>query len=147
MPMLTQDEADALMAMAKNLVEKAPLEFPLAGQAKQFEALSEDGHEAFVFDVNRRGKIKLSKCTYLERYAVLEILVRLDIDGPPHVNPDGADVPCPNLHLYKEGFGDKWAYPLPAGKFSNTSKLELTFVEFLGYCNVKKIPDTLAALI
>lgn len=97
--------------------------------------------------MNRKGRLKLSKCTYQERYAVVEILVRLDVDGPPHVNPDGADVPCPHIHLYREGFADKWAYALPTGVFSNTSKLELTFVEFLGYCKVESIPDTLMALI
>jgi hypothetical protein len=145
--MLTQDKVDQLIAMPKKLVETAMIEFSLAGAAKQFDALSEDGREAFVFDVNRRGKLKLSKCTYQERYAVVEILVRLDIDGPPHVNPDGADVPCPHIHVYKEGFGDKWAYPLPAGAFSNVNKLEVTFVEFLRYCNVKQIPETLLTLI
>lgn len=145
--MLTQQEADELMAMPKKPVDVTTIEFPLPDQAKQFAALSKDGRKAFLFDVNRKGKLKLSKCTFQERYAVVEILVRLDIDGPPHVNPDGADVPCPHIHLYKEGFADKWAYPLPTGVFSNTSKLEATFVEFLGYCKVDSIPDTLMALI
>lgn len=144
--MLTQEKADALMAMAKKFVDQARIEFPLPGQAQQFEAVSEDGHEAFVFDVNRKGKIKLTKCTYQERYAVVEVLLRLDIDGPPHENPDGAEVPCPHLHVYKEGFGDKWANSLPAGVFSDTSNLVTTFREFLGYCNVRSIPETLPGL-
>ncbi len=114
--------------------------------AKQFEAQSEDGHELFVFDVNRRGKIKLSKCTYQERYAVVEILVRLDLDGPPHQNPDGAEVPCPHLHVYREGFADKWAVPLPAGVFSDVSNLAVTLLEFFRYCNVRNIPDALPGL-
>jgi hypothetical protein len=144
--MLTQEKADQLMAMSKKLVDASTIEFPLPGQGKQLNAQSEDGHEVFVFDVNRRGKLKLSKCTYQERYAVVEILVRLDIDGPPHVNPDGTDVPCPHIHLYKEGFADKWAYCLPPGAFSDTSKLELTLADFLRYCNVHTIPDILPAL-
>jgi hypothetical protein len=64
----------------------------------------------------------VSKCTYQERYAVIEILLRLDIDGPPHQNPDGVDVPCPHLHVYREGYGAKWAMPLPAD-FTNPSDL------------------------
>ncbi len=145
--MLTQEKADALMAMRKKLVESATIEFPFAGEAKQFEAMSEDGQEAFVFDVNRKGKIKVSKCTYQERYAVVEILVRLDIDGPPHENPDGTLVPCPHLHIYREGFGTKWAQSLPVGVFSNTGELATTFLDFLGYCNVQKPPATLTGLI
>ncbi len=145
--MLTQEKADSLMAMVKSFVDHSTIEFPFPGQAKQFEARSEDGHEVFIFDVNRKGKIKLSKCTYQERYAVVEILVRLDLDGPPHENPDGADVPCPHLHLYKEGFADKWAYSLPTGVFSDPSDLVTTFREFLQYCNVHNIPETLPGLI
>ena len=88
-----------------------------------------------------------TKCTYQERYAVVEVLVRLDLDGPPHENPDGAVLPCPHLHLYKEGFADKWAYPLPAGAFADTTNLTKTFLDFLKYCNVQNIPVTVPGLI
>ncbi|MCI0638018.1 MAG: hypothetical protein L0Y72_15300 [Gemmataceae bacterium] len=132
--------------MPKRLVEQGRINFPLPGAAQQYEALSEDGKEAFLFDVNRKGRMKLSKCTYQERYAVVEILLRLDLDGPTHENPDGAEIPCPHVHVYKEGFADKWAYLLPAGVFTNTADLVRTFLDFLLYCNVRKIPDTLPGL-
>ncbi len=135
------------MAMRKNLVDLSTIEFPLPGQAKQLEAISEDGHEAFLFDVNRKGKIKLSKCTYQERYAVVEILLRLDLDGPPHENPDGTLVTCPHLHVYREGYGTKWAYAPPAGAFSDITNLVRTFLDFLAYCNVQNRPTALPGLI
>jgi MoaA/NifB/PqqE/SkfB family radical SAM enzyme len=137
--MLTQVQANALISLSKHLVTTGEIRFPAAGDYLQLEARSDDEHESFLIDVNRRGKIKLTKCTYQERYATVEILMRLDVDGPPHENPDGTVVPCPHLHEYREGFGVKWARPLPAS-FSNASDLVVTFRDFLKFCNVGKIP-------
>ena len=139
--MLTQARADELLQLVKVLVERGPIDFPVAGTIKQLELKSEDGGERFLIDVNRRGKIKISKCTYQERYRVIEILLRLDIDGPPHENPDGTSVPCPHLHVYREGFADKWAFSLPAAAFPNTADLVSTLKDFLRYCKVRDIPD------
>lgn len=136
--MLTQAKADELLATPKVMVDRSTIQFPAAGAALQLALRSEDRHEEFSIDVNRRGKIKLSKCTYQERYAVVEILLRLDIDGPPHTNPDGTTMPCPHLHTYREGYGDKWAAPLPAD-FKNPTDLVETLRDFLKYCNVKEI--------
>ena len=110
------------------------------------ELKSEDGRESFLVDVNRKGRIKVSKCTYQERYQVVDILLRLDIDGPPHDNPDGTTVPCPHLHIYKEGFADKWAYPVNQAEFANTSDLVTTLKDFLKYSKVKDIPPIQGAL-
>lgn len=137
--MLTQPVANALMAIPKHIVTTGEIQFPAAGNFLQLELRSDDEHESFLVDVNRRGKIKLTKCTYQERYAVVEILVRVDIDGPPHENPDGTLIPCPHIHEYREGYGDKWARPLPPN-FSNPSDLVVTFRDFLKFCNVGKIP-------
>ena len=137
--MLTQPVANALMAMPKHLLETGEIQFPAAGDYLQLELRSDDEHETFLVDVNRRGKIKLTKCTYQERYAVVEILIRVDIDGPPHENPDGTVVQCPHIHEYREGFGVKWARSLPA-TFTNPSDLVITFRDFLKFCNVAKVP-------
>ncbi len=137
--MLNQQKADRLMAMPKAL-NNPSIRFPLDDDFICIDAKSADGREAFVFDVNRKGRIKLTKCTYMERHAVTEILLRLDIDGPPHTNPDGAEVPCPHLHTFQEGFGDKWAAPLPV-EFTNPTDLVQTLIEFLKYANVLEIPD------
>ncbi len=139
--MLTQAEVDRLLSLVKVLVDRGPIDFPQAGTTKQLEVKSKDGREAFIIDVNRKGKIKVSKCTYQERYQNIEILLRLDIDGPPHENPDGTEMPCPHLHIYREGFADKWAHPLPRGEFTDTSDLVKTLKEFLRYCKVQDIPD------
>lgn len=137
--MLPQAKADELMGIEKYCADATPIQFPRAGTAVQIEVKSSDDRESFLIDVNRKGRIRISKCTYQERYAIVEILLRLDVSGPPHENPDGNVIPCPHLHIYREGFGTKWAQLLPSN-FTNTNDLAKTLREFLAYCNVKDIP-------
>lgn len=94
---LLQSEADTLRTMPKRLTKAARAEFgmPNAGEGLTFSLESLDGRTAFLIDANRRGKIKLTKCTLLERYRVVDCLARLDIDGPPHTNPTAASPLCP----------------------------------------------------
>jgi hypothetical protein len=55
--------------MPKRLTNAARAEFgmPAAGEGLTFALESLDGRTAILIDANRRGKIKLTKCTYLER--------------------------------------------------------------------------------
>lgn len=138
--MLTQMEADNLLAMRKQLVQPGPILFPIPGELLKLDARSVDGREAFIIDVNRKGRIRATKCTYQERYSITEILLRLDIDGPPHDNPDGTTLPCPHLHVYREGWADKWATPLPASRFADLTDLAQTLHDFLAFCNILDIP-------
>ena len=143
--MLTDAKVAALLDMAKHFVDQSIIKFPTIGGYLTRELESLDGRESFLVDVNRKG-IKLSKCTYQNRYQVTEILLRLDIDGPTHDNPDGTPVPCPHLHIYREGFADKWASPIDPSEFTDTTNLVLTFQQFLARCKVDKTPSIQAAL-
>ena len=67
------------------------------------------------------------------------ILARLDF-GPPHRNPDGEEIGSPHLHLYQEGFGDKWACPVPQDRFPNLSDPQLMLKDFVHFCNIVKPP-------
>ena len=69
------------------------------------------------------------------------ILVRLCFNGPPHRNPDGQEVPTPHLHLYRKGFGDKWAIPAPISQFRNVDDLWSTLEAFMDYCNIVEGPN------
>lgn len=137
---LTQDEADALIAMEKHRADDAILLFPGPGQRLCVPLVSPDKREAFLLDV-ARGQIKLTKATYQNRARQVIILMRLDLDGPPHRNPNDEEIPCPHLHVYREGFGDKWAVPAPAHIYTNTEDLFLTFEAFLRQCNVTRSPN------
>jgi hypothetical protein len=110
---LTQNEADKLMAMEKRAVDEKEWFFPAPGDRVAIPLTSLDKRESFMLDVTR-ARIKLTKATFQNRARSAIILIRLDIDGPSHRNPDGEEIPCPHLHIYREGYGDKWA--IPAGR-------------------------------
>lgn len=155
MAMLLQAEADLLRTMHKRLTKAARAEFtmPLPGEARIFQLESLDGRNAFLIDVNRRGRIRLTRCSYLERYRVIDILARLDIDGPPHTNPPilavplpilapyaGVSVPCPHFHWYVEGFADRWAIPAADYGFQQTTDLTSALREFMTKCGAQDVP-------
>lgn len=151
--MLTQSEADALFAMPKKPKANDSTLFPNAGGKLLAEFVSLDGREVFLFNINR-ASIAVYKCTYQKRARQVEILRRLDIDGSPHPNPavepvplgflapyNGVEIPCPHVHIYVEGFADKWAIPAPTDLIDPNADLYKMMGSFLTYCNVTEIPN------
>ena len=90
---LTQAEADVLLATQKEAEPGNRPLFPNPGTKVEVVLRSLDKRETFLLDVSR-GHIKLTKMTYQHRAKQTVILARVDIDGPPHRNPDGVEVPC-----------------------------------------------------
>lgn len=136
---LTQDEADKLMAMEKRAVDQQEWLFPGPADRIIVPLTSTDKRESFMLDVTRY-QIKLTKATFQNRARVAIILYRLDIDGAPHRNPDGQEILCPHLHIYREGYGDKWALPAPAATFPDTSDLFSTLDAFMQHCHITEPP-------
>lgn len=137
---ISQAEADALIAMEKQPVDdEKEWNFPSPGEALNIPLTSTDKRDNFNLDVTR-GRIKLTKATYQNRARQAIILMRLDLDGPPHRNPDAEEIPCPHLHIYREGYGDKWAIPAPANLYPNTLDLFSTFDAFMRQCYITKLP-------
>jgi len=136
---LTQDEADKLMAMEKRAVDEKQWLFPVPGERVAIPLTSFDKRESFMLDVTR-SQIKLTKATYQNRARAVVILMRLDLDGPLHRNPDGEEIPCPHLHVYREGYGDKWAVAAPTDRYTNTLDLYSTFEAFMQHCNITDPP-------
>lgn len=136
---LTQAEADALIAMAKHRVDDKEWEYPDLGGGISVPLVSGDRREQFVPDL-RRGRIDLAKGTYQNRGRQVVVLVRLDFGGAPHRNQDGLEIASPHLHLYREGYGDKWAFPVPGSQFANLGDLSRTLDDFMRYCNIVEPP-------
>lgn len=136
--MLTQAEADALIAMGKNFVNIAAITLP-PGTDETHELIGDDKRELFLLDL-WRGTFRLSKLTHQTRGRKVVVLVRLDVDGSPHTNPDGEKIAGNHIHVYREGFEDRWAFPLNPDEFSNPSSIGQTFVDFCRFCNVRDIP-------
>lgn len=136
---IPQAEANALIAMEKQFVENVELLFPEPGSRIALALASLDRRENFSLDITR-SQIRLTKANFQNRARHAIILMRLDLDGPPHRNPDDQEIPCPHLHVYREGFGDKWAAPAPPQLYPNTSDLISTFEAFMRHCNIKNPP-------
>lgn len=136
---LTQSEADALLAMEKRRTDNSEWNYPSLGGRITVPLVSSDRRESFYLDV-WRARINLAKGTYQNRGRQVAILARLDFGGAPHRNPDGEEVGSPHLHLYREGHGDKWAYPVPADHFSNLNDPWQTLEDFMRFCNIAEPP-------
>ena len=137
---ITQGEADALIEMEKCRIDDKQLLFPIAGDRLTVALTSIDKRESFSLDVTR-AQIKLTKATYQNRARQAIILIRLDLDGPLHRNPDGEEIPCPHLHMYREGYGDKWAIPVPTDLYPDCGNLFATFEAFMVHCNITDPPQ------
>jgi len=68
------------------------------------------------------------------------VLVRLDVDGAPHTNPDGELLSGTHLHLFREGYDDRWAYPVDPNNFNLLSDPGSTFQDFCGFCKIEAPP-------
>ena len=136
---LTQAEADTLMEMEKHRVDDERTDFPGEGQRANIPLHSRDRRELFRLDLSR-GRIDLRKITMQNRARQSVVLARLDLGGAPHRNPDGAEIPVPHLHIYREGYGDKWAVSAPSDHFSDIENLQKMLDDFMRYCNITHPP-------
>ena len=136
---LTQAEADALLALEKRRRDNTEWDYPSLGGTVTIPLVSIDQREPFFLDI-RRGRINLAKGTYQNRGRQVVVLARLDFGGAPHRNPDGEEIESPHLHLYREGFGDKWAYSVPSDRFANLDDPWQTLEDFMRFCNIVEPP-------
>lgn len=135
---LTQSEADALIAMEKHRFDEERYSYPTSGSLV-VPLQSPDKREQFMLDI-RRGRIDLLKGKYQTRARQVVALVRLDFGGAPHRNPDDQEIASPHLHIYREGYGDKWAAPIPMEHFPRIEDLWGTLEDFMKYCRVTAPP-------
>lgn len=131
--------------MSKNFV-KYKVDLPQNNESSVFDLVGNVPTEKFFLDIDRRGKIELSKFKIQTRYATTKFpLVRIDIDSPPHLNPDGTKTSRNHIHIYKDmGTMDTgnlpWAYNLDEFyKFDFVDKridFMYIFHAFCKYCNI-----------
>lgn len=136
---LTQAEVDALIAMEKHRVNENRSDFPMGGQSLVLPLQSPDRREQFLLDLSR-GRIDLLKVKMQNRGRQVVVLVRLDLGGAPHRNPDDEEIQAPHLHIYREGYGDKWAIPVPVDRFHAMDDLWVTLEDFMRFCNITRPP-------
>ena len=138
---MTQAEAQGLIQVLKKILQQGKLTLPQSGSKAQFELCSVfSDKDHFTIIANRCSKIKRDKYTLMLRYRKDKGLLRIDVGGPDHTNPDGTVVPCPHIHIQRKDSGawDVWAMEIPA-VFGNVEDRIETFKVFLQYCNVNNI--------
>lgn len=135
---LSQAEADALLGMEKFRVDNTVHAFPDLGGRIQVSLRSQNQRESFSLDISRRNIALTTKYQIRGRQSV--VLARLDFNSP-HRNPDGTEIDIPHLHIYREGFGDKWAYQVPANMLKNPSDAWQVLLDFMSYCRVVELPN------
>ncbi|SCI82388.1 Uncharacterised protein [uncultured Clostridium sp.] len=141
--MLTKEEFNILLKKAKVFEDNSPIVLPNNGGKITRNLKSSSSNDEFILNIDRR-KIDLSKIKYQTRHSrTNSIMLRIDTKGPRHQNPDGEYIECPHMHIYRENWGDKWAFPLDPNIFSNVSNLSNLLKEFLIYFNVQDIPNIL----
>ena len=96
--------------------------------------------ETFALDLSRKSTIILTRKRYQNRLIpVNELLVRLEIDSKPHMNPDGTLISKDHIHIFKEGCGLSWAYELDQFNdmlFKRPDDFTSIFYDFCSYCNI-----------
>ena len=136
---LTQTEADFLIQIEKHRLDDTVWDFPDLADSLQIPLISFDKKESFFLDI-WRSQITL-KGRYQTRARKIIVLVRLDFGGSSHRNPDDTEILSPHIHLYKEGYGDKWAYPIQEEHFSSITNLWVTLEEFMRFCHITFPPN------
>lgn len=107
--MLSQEQADRLIALLKEAVRKDTFVWEIdTAQDEPFVAVEEQGIE-FVLSMKRNPlKIRLHFRTRDRDIG----LVRVD-NASYHPNPDGSEIwSRPHIHVYREGEGLNWAEPI-----------------------------------
>ncbi len=143
---LSQIEADKLLGLPKHRTGDQEWVYPDHRRRIAVPLVSADLRERFVLDLSS-GRINLAKGTYQTRARSTVILARLDFGGAPHRNPDGEEIAVPHLHLYREGYHDKWAFPLPPEAFRGRTDRWLILDDFMRFCNIVEPPKIRRGLL
>lgn len=138
---MTRAEAQGLIQVLKKILQQGRLTLPQSGSQARFELCSVfSDKDRFTVVANRSSRIRKDRYTLILLYGKDKGILRIDIGGPNHTNPDGTVVPCPHIHIQKKDSGkwDAWAMDIPA-VFGNVEDRIETFKVFLQYCNVNNI--------
>ncbi len=136
---MTNSEFKNLLELRKKFKDST-VNLPNRGVKTRFDLISRETNDKFYLDINRKGRIELSKCTLQTRWGFNNLpLVRIDIDSPNHINPDGVKKSRNHIHIYRESVNDTgnlpWAYDLEEVGINYGDFMQV-FYEFCTYCNI-----------
>ncbi|MDO5845395.1 MAG: hypothetical protein Q4Q04_00580 [Methanocorpusculum sp.] len=133
----SQAEADRLIGIEKVRATDEIFVYPSAGKKLEIPLTSTDCRDEFILSVVP-GKIEIITTRNQLRTKNNTVLLRLDTGTKPHKNPDGQVLQCPHMHVFKEGYGIRYAWPLDTAVFTNCDDPFQTLQNFMTYCNIQK---------
>lgn len=137
---MTNDEFKYLLGLKKHFIDTR-IDLPKPGEkvAKPFQVLSDTTKDIFFIDTDRKSTITLTKKKLQERHANSNtMMIRLEIDCPPHMYSDGTRSSRNHIHIFDENNGNI-AYDLNGtyGKlFTNIDDFVTVFYDFCNMCNI-----------
>jgi hypothetical protein len=134
---LTQTLAEKYLNSPKRLKNKNSLtlnaEFKINGE----ELISDEYGDIFKLDL-RKNKIELQVMNCNTRANECFVLARLCVNDREHKNPDGTKIGETHLHIYKEGYNDRFAYDPKKYGFSNFDNVPALLIQFVEFCKINK---------
>ncbi|HET8810816.1 MAG TPA: hypothetical protein VFM65_11205 [Flavobacteriaceae bacterium] len=136
---ITQSDFNTIIKEEKvfsDLINPLELSPPPINWTREIKAIS--SKNIFLLDFYR-GSFELTRYTYNKRYRQSIILLRYD-NGGRHTNPDGVSFDGPHVHIFREGFNDKFAFPVSELNINDTNSIDEVLDKLLQFCNVTKRP-------
>lgn len=133
---ITQDSFAHLMSLDKSFEDMSDIS--LDGRWAK-EIISNESKDVFILHYTV-GRLCLDKFSYNKNYRKSIPLLRF-CSSKRHTNPDGTVFEGAHVHVYREGFGDKVAFPIEEIGLTDIDLSKGTVLEsFLDYCNVTRRP-------
>lgn len=110
---MNQNEFERIMEAPKEFVGSYKcIVLPMNGRKEKLKAIFKDTDEYINIYLLSSGR-NAGKTSNTATYQNNTVLIRIDLaPTPPHQNPDGEIIKESHVHVFKEGFDDKWATPL-----------------------------------
>lgn len=101
--------------------------------------MSHDNKTNYTLSVYRGNRESGRFTVYLYFQETKHCLVRIDINGGQHINPDGSLSPKSHMHIYNNRYSmkDAVAQPIDLKDFPVINNLYDVYLDFLKYTNIK----------
>lgn len=137
--MNTNEEFNKLMRLKKHFLINA-FSLPEVNNDLVLPVGAIESKEIFSIDLSRKSTIILTRKKFQERLLPTnDLMVRLEIDSKPHMNPDGTLISKNHIHIFREKYNLSWAYELDQFDdilFKNTDDFDTVFYDFCRFCNI-----------
>ena len=134
---LTQNEYDRLMQLRKTF--DSCIKLPMDDEKVSYTLHALDSSETFLLNIERKRIFEIRRSKLNTSFSK-EPILRVEVDGRPHINPDGERIGRNHIHIYKQGYGLSWAYPLETFSdelFKDATNFNILFSDFCKYSNIE----------